>query len=82
VALALAASGLAMRRALLLAVFAASLYGASDEVHQALVPGRAADVRDWAADSCGAALGAAAIAAALRVRRSRASIRRPRREVP
>ncbi len=32
-----------------------SLYGISDEWHQAYVPGRDADVLDWLADSMGAA---------------------------
>lgn len=32
------------------------LYAASDEVHQAFVPGRYADVRDWLADAAGAAV--------------------------
>jgi len=34
-----------------------SLYGVSDEIHQAFVAGRTADVRDWLADSVGAILG-------------------------
>jgi VanZ family protein len=34
-----------------------SLYGASDEVHQSFVPGRAADPLDWVADSAGAVAG-------------------------
>lgn len=32
----------------------ASLYGATDEVHQAFVPGRSSDVWDWMADTLGA----------------------------
>ena len=39
-----------------LAVLLASLYGVSDEVHQAYVPGRSADLFDWAADTAGAAI--------------------------
>ncbi len=58
VTLALLASGLRARRALRIGVIAASLYAASDEVHQAFVPGRDADVRDWFADSVGAIVGA------------------------
>lgn len=41
-----------------LAVIAASLYGATDELHQAFVPGRTPDVADWAWDTLGAAAGA------------------------
>lgn len=46
--------GLAQRAwqaSLLIALF----YAASDELHQAFVPGRFADVRDWLADAAGAA---------------------------
>jgi VanZ family protein len=34
----------------------ASLYGVSDEIHQAFVPGRSSDVLDWMADTAGALL--------------------------
>lgn len=37
-----------------LAVLLASAYGVSDELHQAYVPGRSADVLDWLADTTGA----------------------------
>jgi len=74
----LRASGVAPRRALVVAALLASLYGASDEVHQAFVPQRDADVRDWAADTLGGAAGAGLAALALRVAGSRASIRRTR----
>lgn len=60
---------LAPRRSFLLAVVLASAYGASDELHQGLVPGRDASARDWAADTVGGALGAGA---ALWLRRRRA----------
>ena len=33
-----------------------SAYGASDEWHQSFVPGRSTDVRDWIADTLGAAI--------------------------
>lgn len=33
------------------------LYGASDELHQAFVPGRTADPADWAADALGVLAG-------------------------
>ena len=39
------------------AVLVVSLYGASDEWHQAFVPGRWADPLDWFADSVGAIAG-------------------------
>jgi VanZ family protein len=44
------------RRPALLAMALASAYGVSDELHQALVPGRSPDVVDWLADTAGAAL--------------------------
>ena len=37
----------------------ASVYGASDEWHQAYVPGRSSDWRDWLADTCGGFIGGA-----------------------
>ena len=66
--LALWASGLRAGRAAALALLLASLYGASDEIHQAFVPHRDSDVRDWLADTAGAALGAAAAAGLTRRR--------------
>ena len=39
-----------------LAIAAVSLFGASDEWHQSFVPGRASEVKDWVADTLGAAL--------------------------
>lgn len=67
-ALALRASGLRAGRAAALALLLASLYGASDEIHQAFVPHRDSDVRDWLADTAGAALGAVAAAGLTRRR--------------
>jgi VanZ family protein len=46
-------SGLAPRWA----VAIGCLYGASDELHQAFVPGRSADPADWAADALGVLAG-------------------------
>ncbi len=43
-------------RGALIALVAASAYGASDEWHQSFVPGRNSDVADWVADTLGAAL--------------------------
>ncbi len=61
--------------AVLVAVLLAAAYGATDEWHQAYVPGRDADPLDWTADAAGAILGAAAAVLALRGRTARASIR-------
>jgi VanZ family protein len=71
-----ALSGPARRpaRVALLAALAAAAFGATDELHQAFVPGRSCDVRDWMADAVGALLGAALVAVSLRPRGSRASI--------
>lgn len=41
------------------ALLLASVYGASDEWHQAFVPLRDSDVRDWVADSLGGTIGSA-----------------------
>lgn len=51
-------AGMSRRGALLAAAILGSLYGATDELHQAFVPGRTADVLDWVADTLGAGLGA------------------------
>ena len=47
------------RQAMLLAIVFTSLYGISDEIHQAFVPFRESSVFDWIADTVGAAVGAA-----------------------
>lgn len=39
-----------------LSVVIAASYGASDEVHQAFVPGRTASIADWIADAAGPAI--------------------------
>jgi VanZ family protein len=46
-------------RVVLLAVLGATLYGASDELHQAFVPGRTPDPADIVVDALGASAGAA-----------------------
>jgi VanZ family protein len=48
----------------------ATIYGASDELHQAFVPSRTADLRDLAADAAGAAAGLGAAWAWGIIRRS------------
>ena len=54
------AHALALPKALVLAMLFTSAYGASDEFHQRFVPHRTCDVWDWAADTAGGALAAAA----------------------
>jgi VanZ family protein len=44
-------------RLILLSILSAALYGASDEIHQAFVPFRNADVLDAVADAAGAVIG-------------------------
>jgi VanZ family protein len=44
--------------AVLLAVVAGSIYGITDEVHQAFVPMRETSVFDWTADTVGSLIGA------------------------
>jgi VanZ family protein len=51
--------GVTVRTSTILAVLAASVYGATDEFHQLFVPRRTADVHDWLADTLGALVGVA-----------------------
>jgi VanZ family protein len=53
----------------ILAVVLTSLYGASDEWHQSFVPGRAAGVADWMADTLGAVVAVGCYAGSPRLRR-------------
>ena len=46
------------RQAVVLAIVTASVYGLTDEVHQAFVPLRETSWQDWLADTIGAAIGA------------------------
>lgn len=62
------ARGPATLRWALVAVAVCSLYGVTDELHQAFVPGRTPDVLDWAMDTVGAAAGVAAAAGWLKWR--------------
>jgi VanZ family protein len=49
--------GTSWATAILLAIAATSVYGASDEWHQSFVPLRESDIRDWVADTLGGTLG-------------------------
>lgn len=51
-------------------VLIASLYGASDELHQSFIPGRSPEVADWIADTLGALAAVLAVAWVLKNRRS------------
>jgi VanZ family protein len=46
------------RRAVVLAIVTASVYGLTDEAHQLFVPFREASWQDWLADTIGAVIGA------------------------
>lgn len=65
---ALVGEGLGWLAALVATMLMTSLYGASDEWHQAFVPLRDSNVLDWFADDTGAALGALAFLALRRLR--------------
>ncbi len=69
-------AGLGPAKAAALAVLLASLYGVSDEWHQAFVPPRSCDLSDWLADTLGAAAGVALLSFILRLGVVRASIAR------
>lgn len=59
-ACAYAAGGFLIARAIphpLTAILITAAYGASDEWHQSMVPGRDSDIADWLADCAGAVLG-------------------------
>ena len=56
------------RQAIPAAILLASLYGASDEVHQAFVPFRDSNWLDWLADTAGASLGVTAMHRVLNLR--------------
>lgn len=67
--------GLGTVRALALAAVLTSAWGYVDEIHQAFVPGRNSDVRDWVADTLGAIAGATIVALLDRVLRKQPSQR-------
>jgi VanZ family protein len=56
---ALLGEGLGWASALALGFVTTIVYGASDEWHQLLTPGRSSDLHDWFADTFGAATGVA-----------------------
>lgn len=68
-------AGMAVSSSWIWAVVIGSAYGLTDEVHQAFVPNRSADPRDWLADTAGALAGALVVGLLLRRWQSRASIR-------
>lgn len=70
---ALRAEGLGPLGVAIGAVLLTSLYGASDEVHQMFTPMRESDIRDWMADTIGAAIGSAAFIVATKARRNKIS---------
>ena len=68
-----------LRRACLIAIACASLYGVSDEVHQLFVPERMCDPVDWMVDTAGSALGSGIAYAVLRKRDARSRVAPQRR---
>ncbi|MCL2151184.1 MAG: VanZ family protein [Coriobacteriia bacterium] len=60
----------------LIAIVIASLYGASDELHQLFVAGRHCDPMDWLVDTIGALVGASLVIWLIAARRVKASRRR------
>ena len=62
---------LPLRRACVLAITCASLYGVTDEFHQLFVPDRMCDPVDWLVDTLGASLGSGLAFSSLRKREER-----------
>ena len=50
-------------RSIMVVALGVALFGAADELHQLIIPGRSADLVDWVADSIGGLTGAALVAA-------------------
>ena len=61
-------------RAAVIAVAISVVFGALDEWHQRLIPGRSTELADWYADSAGAVVGALACVAILRRRAPQTTI--------
>jgi VanZ family protein len=59
---------LCYQHAIPMAILLASLYGASDEIHQSFVPFRDSSWLDWVADTIGAAIGVLAMHRAVNFR--------------
>jgi VanZ family protein len=55
----LLSGGFAQRRAWIPALLAGAVFGAGDELFQAVIPGRDSSLLDWAADVAGLLVGAA-----------------------
>lgn len=70
-------AGSGITRGAAIAILVASLYGVTDEIHQAFVPGRIPDVADWAIDTLGAAAAAAVPLVRRHARSTKAARRRP-----
>ncbi len=64
-------------RTVAVGAFVAAAWGLGDELHQAFVPGRSAELMDWVADTAGSITGAGVRFA---FNRFRASARRPAEE--
>jgi VanZ family protein len=60
---------------LLLAALLSTLYGVSDELHQAFVPGRNSDWRDVVADALGSVIGAGVVVLVAIATRRRGAVR-------
>ena len=73
---------LPLPKAAVLAILLTSAYGASDEFHQRFVPRRTCDVWDWAADTTGGIVAAAACYAYESCRSQRANRAAPRATPP
>ena len=62
---------LSPRRACVIAIVLASLYGVTDELHQIFVPGRTCDLIDWVVDTVAALLASVLVTAFITLRQKR-----------